>query len=170
MLGLPLGEIVTLMAAVVAAGLLGGLVAGLFGVGGGTVIVPALFYAFETLGLGGESNLHVAIGTSLLTIVATSWRSLSAHRGHGAVDEAVLKTWGPWVAIGALIGAGIAGFTSMAGLAIVYGVSLAVVAAQMGLLPERITLSRSLPTGWVRRVVATAIGGLSAMMGVGGGS
>jgi uncharacterized membrane protein YfcA len=170
MLNLPLGELLTLLAAVVAAGLLGGLVAGLFGVGGGTVIVPALFYAFETLGLGGESNLHVAIGTSLMTIVATSWRSLSAHRSHGAVDEEVLTTWGPWVAIGALIGAGIAGFTSMAGLAIVYGVCLAVTAAQMGLLPERVTLVRGLPTGWMRRVVATTIGGLSAMMGVGGGS
>ena len=170
MFGLPLGELMTLLAAVLAAGLLGGLVAGLFGVGGGTVIVPALFYAFETLGLGGESNLHVAIGTSLMTIVATSWRSLSAHRGHGAVDEEVLKSWGPWVAGGALIGAGIAGFTSMGGLAIVYGVCLAVVAAQMGLLPERITLARALPTGWARRITATVIGGLSAMMGVGGGS
>ena len=85
-------------AAVLAAGLVGGLIAGLFGVGGGTVLVPALFYAFSVLGLGGEANLHVAIGTSLLTIVATSWRSLGAHRAHGAVDERVLKRWTPWVA------------------------------------------------------------------------
>src|SRR5690606_25696808 len=76
----------------------------------------------------------------------------------------------PWVAFGALVGAGIAGFTSMAGLAIVYGVCLIVVAAQMGLLPERITLAKDLPTGWGRRIIATVIGGLSAMMGVGGGS
>jgi uncharacterized membrane protein YfcA len=169
-LGLPLSEILTLFAAILAAGLFGGLVAGLFGVGGGTVIVPVLFYAFTVLGLGGESNLHVAIGTSLMTIVATSWRSLSAHRSHGAVDEQVLKTWTPWVGIGALIGAAIAGFTSMGGLAIVYGVCLAVVAAQMGLLPERVTLAKDLPTGWIRRGLGTGIGLLSAMMGVGGGS
>ena len=100
MTALPLTEILLLLAALVAAGLAGGLIAGLFGVGGGTVIVPALFYAFEVLGVGGESNLHVAIGTSLLTIVATSWRSLKAHRAHGAVDEVVLKTWTPWVAAG----------------------------------------------------------------------
>lgn len=167
---LPLNEILSLLAAVIAAGLIGGLVAGLFGVGGGTVIVPALFYAFEVLGLGGESNLHVAIGTSLMTIVATSWRSLGAHRAHGAVDEQVLKTWTPWVGFGALVGAGIAGFTSMGGLAIVYGVCLTLVAAQMGLLPERVTLARDLPTGWGRRIIGTVIGGLSAMMGVGGGS
>ncbi len=170
MFGLPIGEILALLVAVVAAGLAGGLIAGLFGVGGGTVIVPALFYAFEVLGLGGEANLHVAIGTSLMTIVATSWRSLGAHRSHGAVDEVVLKTWTPWVGIGALIGAAVAGFTSMEGLAIVYGVCLALIAAQMGLMPERFTLARDVPTGWTRRGVGTGIGLLSAMMGIGGGS
>lgn len=163
-------DLIGLIAALVAAGLFGGLIAGLFGVGGGTVIVPALFYAFEVLGIGGESNLHVAVGTSLLTIVATSWRSLKAHRSHGAVDEQVLKTWTPWVGFGALVGAAVAGFTTMAGLGIVYGACLVIVAAQMGLLPERWTLRRDLPTGWGRRVVGTGIGGLSAMMGIGGGS
>ena len=167
---LALPDLLLLLAALTAAGLVGGLVAGLFGVGGGTVIVPAVFYAFEVLGVGGEGNLHTAIGTSLLTIVATAWRSLRAHRAHGAVDETVLKTWTPWVAAGALIGAAVAGFTSMQGLAIVYGVCLLVVAAQMGLLPERVTLRRDLPTGWGRRVTGTVIGGLSAMMGIGGGS
>jgi uncharacterized membrane protein YfcA len=170
MTALPLPDLLLLLLALTAAGLVGGLVAGLFGVGGGTVIVPAVFYAFEVLGVGGEGNLHTAIGTSLLTIVATSWRSLRAHRAHGAVDEGVLKTWTPWVAAGALVGAGVAGFTSMQGLAIVYGLCLLVVAAQMGLLPEGMTLRRDLPTGWGRRVTGTVIGGLSAMMGIGGGS
>jgi uncharacterized membrane protein YfcA len=170
MTALPLPDLLLLLLALTAAGLVGGLVAGLFGVGGGTVIVPAVFYAFEVLGVGGEGNLHTAIGTSLLTIVATSWRSLRAHRAHGAVDEGVLKTWTPWVAAGALVGAGVAGFTSMQGLAIVYGLCLLVVAAQMGLLPEGVRLRRDLPTGWGRRVTGTVIGGLSAMMGIGGGS
>lgn len=167
---LSLGELLTLLAAVLAAGLVGGVIAGLFGVGGGTVLVPALFYAFEVLGLGGEGNLHVAIGTSLMTIVATSWRSLGAHRSHGAVDEEVLRTWTPWVGFGALVGAAVAGFTSMEGLAIVYGVCLAGIAAQMGLMPERFTLAKVVPTGWARRGLGTGIGGLSAMMGIGGGS
>lgn len=159
-----------LIAALIGAGLFGGLIAGLFGVGGGTVMVPALFYAFELLGVGGEANLHVAIGSSLLTIVATSWRSLGAHRSHGAVDEVVLRTWSPWVGAGALIGAAIAGIASMAGLGLVYGACLILVALQMGLTPEGWRLARDLPTGWGRRVLASAIGGLSAMMGIGGGS
>lgn len=159
-----------LLAAMVAAGAFAGLIAGLFGVGGGTVIVPVLFWAFEMLGVGGESNLHVAIGSSLLTIVATSWRSLKAHRSHGAVDEAVLKSWTPWVGFGALVGAGIAGITSMEGLGIVYAVCLSLIAAQLGLLPETATLRSDLPIGWWRRLTGTVIGGLSAMMGIGGGS
>lgn len=170
MIALPLNDLLLLLAALVAAGLAGGIVAGLFGVGGGTVIVPAVFYAFEVLGVGGEGNLHTAIGTSLLTIVATSWRSLRAHRSHGAVDEDVLRTWTPWVGVGALIGAGVAGVTSMEGLAIVYGVCLVVIAAQLGLLPERFTLAADLPSGWARRGLGSLIGGLSAMMGIGGGS
>lgn len=170
MTALPLNEILMLLAALVAAGLAGGVVAGLFGVGGGTVIVPAVFYAFEVLGLGGEGNLHTAIGTSLLTIVATSWRSLRAHRTHAAVDEVVLKTWTPWVGFGGLVGAAVAGVTSMEGLAIVYAVCLTLVAAQLGLMPERMVLRPNLPTGWGRRGFGTVIGGLSAMMGIGGGS
>ena len=170
MTALPLADILSLLAAVVAAGLFGGLIAGLFGVGGGTVIVPVLFYVFSVLGLGGESNLHVAVGTSLLTIVATALRSLAAHRTHGAVDETVLKTWTPWVGLGALVGAAVAGVTPMGGLAVVYGACLGLVAVQMGLLPERFTIARNLPVGWLRRLVGLVIGGLSAMMGVGGGS
>ena len=165
-----LADLALLLAAMLGAGVFAGLIAGLFGVGGGTVIVPVLFYAFELLGVGGQSNLHVAVGSSLLTIVGTSWRSLAAHRRHGAVDEAVLKAWTPWVGIGALIGAAVAGFTSMEGLAIVYAVCLIGIAAQMGLMPERTTLWRDLPTGWTRRLIGSAVGGLSAMMGIGGGS
>lgn len=168
--GLPLIDLLLMAVALAGAGAVAGLIGGLFGVGGGTVLVPALFYAFAVLGVGGESNLHVAIGTSLLTIVATSWKSLATHRAHGAVDETVLRTWTPWVALGGLVGAAVAGVTSMEWLAVVYAVCLSLVAAQMGLLPERFTLAPDLPTGWGRRGAATAIGGLSALMGVGGGS
>ena len=165
-----LADILTLIAAMLGAGVFAGMIAGLFGVGGGTVIVPVLFYAFEVLGVGGEGNLHVAIGSSLLSIVITSWRSLKAHRSHGAVDEAALKAWTPWVGIGALIGAGVAGVASMEGLAIVYGVGLGAVALQMALTPEGFRLASDLPIGWARRIVGSGIGGLSAMMGIGGGS
>lgn len=165
-----LPELLTLTAALIGAGVAAGLVAGLFGVGGGTVMVPALFYAFAVLGLGGEANLHVAVGSSLAVIIAVSIRSLKAHRGHGAVDDAVLRAWTPWVAVGGAVGAALAGIASQGVLGLVYGVCLTGVAIQMGLLPERMVLARDLPVGWIRRGLGTAIGALSAMMGVGGGS
>ena len=170
MFGLPLSEIALLVLALIGAGLFGGIIAGLFGGGGGTVLVPVLFYAFTVLGVGGEGDLHTAIGTSLATIVVTALRSLAAHRKHGAVDEQVLRTWTPWVALGAVAGAAVAGVTSMEGLALVYGVLLILVAAQMGLLPERYVLRKDMPTGWSRGVLGSLIGLFSAMMGVGGGS
>ena len=163
-------EIAILLAAVLAAGLFAGLIAGLFGVGGGTVVVPALFYVFAALELGGESNLHVAVGSSLAVIIATSARSIAAHRKHGAVDEQVLKTWTPWVALGALAGAAVAGISSKGALSVVYAAAVTVVAAQMGLGRDSWKLGADLPTGWLRRLLGGLIGLLSAMMGVGGGA
>jgi uncharacterized membrane protein YfcA len=163
-------EIALLLGAVLASGLFAGLIAGLFGVGGGTVVVPALFYVFATLGLGGEANLHVAVGSSLAVIIATAVRSLGAHRSHGAVDEAVLKAWTPWVAFGAVVGAGLAGLSSQQALSIVYAVTVSLVAAQMGLGRESWRLAPDLPTGWRRGVIGSGIGALSAMLGVGGGA
>jgi uncharacterized protein len=156
--------------ALLGAGVLAGLVAGLFGVGGGTVIVPALFYAFAVLGLGGEANLHVAVGSSLAVIIATSLRSLAAHRRHGAVDEDVLRRWTPWVALGALIGAGLAGLADQGTLGIIYGVCVTLVALHMMFAPTGRGVFRAMPEGWLRRLIASVIGTLSAMMGVGGGA
>lgn len=164
------GAIALLIAATVGAGVLAGLIAGLFGVGGGTVIVPALFYAFSVLRLGGEGNLHTAVGTSLAVIIATSIRSLGAHRIHGAVDEVVLRAWTPWVGLGGAVGAALAGMASDEALGVIYGICVMLVAAQMGLGKESWRLAPDLPVGWLRRVLGTGIGLLSAMMGVGGGA
>jgi uncharacterized membrane protein YfcA len=139
-------------------------------VGGGTVIVPALYYAFTALRLGGEGNLHTAVGSSLAVIIATALRSLGAHRRQGAVDEAVLRAWTPWVGLGALAGAAAAGLFSEGGLSIVYAGVVLVVAAQMGLGRESWRLRSDLPTGWLRRGLGGLIGALSALMGVGGGA
>lgn len=164
------GQLGLLLAAVVAAGLFAGLIAGLFGVGGGTVIVPALFYAFAVLELGGDGNLHTAVGTSLAVIIVVSIRSLAAHRGHGAVDEAVLKAWTPWIALGGATGAVAAGLSSDEGLALVYAAVALLVAAQLAVGGERWRLASELPTGWSRRGLGVGIGTASAMMGVGGGA
>lgn len=163
-------DLALLVLAISAAGLFAGLIAGLFGVGGGTVIVPALFYAFAVLQLGGEANLHVAVGTSLAVIIAVSIRSLGAHRSHGAVDEAVLRGWTPWIALGGAVGAALAGVSSDEGLAAVYAGVALLVAFQLAFGGERWRVAPDLPIGWPRGVIGTALGTASAMMGVGGGA
>jgi uncharacterized membrane protein YfcA len=166
----PLQDLLILIAAMAGAGMFAGLIAGLFGVGGGTVLVPALFYAFGVFGLGGEANLHVAVGTSLSTIITTSLRSVAAHRKHGAVDEAVLKGFIPWIALGAIIGAVLAGFTDKATLGLIYGAFAIVLAGYMGLGKESWTIMRDVPTGSARAGVGTGLGAVSALMGIGGGA
>jgi uncharacterized membrane protein YfcA len=109
------------------------------------------------------------VGSSLAVIVATALRSLGSHRGHGAVDEAVLRAWTPWVALGGLVGAALAGLSSDRALGLIYAGGALIVAAWMGLGREHWRLAPDLPGGWARRGLGTTIGGLSAMMGVGGG-
>lgn len=167
---LTLQNLSLLIVVLIGAGCLGGLVAGLFGVGGGTVMVPALFYVFETLGLGGDKTLHTAVGSSLAVIVFTSMRSLAEHRAQGAVDDGILKAWTPWVALGGLLGAVTAAFVSAGALGLVYAVVATLVAAQLGLMPRHWVLSREMPTGAPRAVLGTGVGLFSALMGIGGGS
>lgn len=163
-------DLVWLLVGLIVAGLSAGFLGGLFGIGGGIVIVPALYYAFTVLGVDEAVRMHAAIGTSLSTIISTSWRSLSAHTKAGAVDFEILKTWGPWIAFGAVLGAVAAGFANTAALLIVFGGGLLLIAAQIGLASPDWRLSSELPRGGVRASIATALGSLSALMGIGGGA
>jgi uncharacterized membrane protein YfcA len=163
-------EIVWLVTGLVAAGLFAGFVGGLFGIGGGAVVVPALYLLFTTLDVDEHVRMHVAVGTSLSTIIATSWRSLTAHRQAGAVDFDVLKLWGPWIMLGAIAGSAIAGFASTEALLLVFGFGLLLIAAQMGLGSANWRVFRDLPHGIWRALTAGAIGLLSALMGIGGGA
>src|SRR3546814_4407361 len=87
-----------------------GLLAGLLGVGGGIVIVPVLFYLFGILELAPQSAMHVAVGTSLATIVPTSIASMRAHWRRGSVDTDLLKVWAVAAFLGAVLGAVVSGF------------------------------------------------------------
>ncbi len=163
-------ELAWFLAALAAAGLFAGFVGGLFGIGGGAVVVPALYLIFSALGVDEDVRMHVAVGTSLSTIIATSWRSLTAHRQAGAVDFDILKTWGPWIMLGAVTGALLAGFASTEALLVVFGVGLLLISVQMGLGSAHWRLFRDLPRGAWRAVMAGGIGLFSALMGIGGGA
>lgn len=163
-------ELVWFAVGLIGAGLFAGFVGGLFGIGGGVVVVPALYFVLTALGVDEAIRMHVAVGTSLSTIISTSWRSLSAHTKAGAVDYDILKAWAPWITLGALVGAFSAGFASTEVLLIVFGAGLLLVAAQMGLGNPDWRVASELPTGAARAAIAGGIGLLSAMMGIGGGA
>ncbi|MEJ0060401.1 MAG: sulfite exporter TauE/SafE family protein [Terricaulis sp.] len=163
-------DLVWFFSALIGAGLVAGFVGGLFGVGGGVVVVPALYLLFSAFHVDEAVRMHLAVGTSLSTIIATSWRSLATHSKAGAVDVDVLKTWAPWISLGAILGAALAGFMNATLLIAVFGFGLLLVAAQMGFGDARWRIADDLPRGATRAAAASSIGLLSALMGIGGGA
>lgn len=159
----------SLLLALGGAGLFAGLVAGLFGIGGGAVIVPVLFFLLSGLGFE-ETAQHVAVATSLATIIATSWRSVMAHNRHGAVDWAVLKGWSSWIVLGALAGMVLAGFMSGRALTALFGCVALVIALQFFFGRPDWRLADNMATGPARAGLGGAMGLLSALMGIGGGT
>lgn len=159
-----------LVAALLAAGLGAGLLAGLLGVGGGIVIVPALFHAFALLDIDEAVRMHLAVGTSLATIVPTSIVSARAHWRRGSVDLAALRLLAPSVFLGALAGTVIAGAVRGTVLTALFATVALIVAANMALRPEGWILREKLPSLGPLRAIGAAIGALSAMVGIGGGT
>ena len=151
------------------AGAAAGLAAGMFGIGGGAVIVPVLYFLFDGMGYG-ETAMHVAVATSLATIVLTSARSVMAHNSHDAVDWDIIRTWAPWIVLGALIGMNLSGFLSKQGLLGIFGTMAFVLSAQLFFGRPTWRLAEAMPGGLVRSGLGMAIGALSALMGIGGGT
>src|SRR5215211_5439835 len=104
MFGMPVIEFVELAAATIAAGIVTGLLAGLFGIGGGAVIVPVLYEAFRLAGVPEEIRMQLCVGTSLAIIVPTALRSYLAHRARGLVIPEVMRLWAAPAVIGVAIG------------------------------------------------------------------
>jgi uncharacterized membrane protein YfcA len=159
-----------MLAALLGAGAAGGLLAGLLGVGGGIVIVPALDLALTLAGVDPAVALHVAVATSMATIVPTSISSSRSHAKRGAVDGEVVRRWGLPIVIGSLAGALLASSVDARVLSGVFGV-VALLAALKMLLPlDQVVLRPSLPGGLGGAALPASIGAVSAMMGIGGGT
>ncbi|MGI9232968.1 MAG: sulfite exporter TauE/SafE family protein [Woeseiaceae bacterium] len=153
-----------------ATGCVAGVLAGLFGIGGGIVIVPVLEAALGFLGVDAAIRMHVAVATSLATIIPTSISSARAHHGRNSVDVAIVKRWAIFVFVGALLGAWIASLVHSRVLALVFATLALMVAAKMVLLPETRNLTDTVPRGPLVPAIPTAIGCFSSMMGIGGGT
>lgn len=157
--------------ALLAAGLFAGFAAGLFGIGGGFVVVPAMVALLPLLGGARGEYTHVAIGTSFATIVITSLRSTLAHAKRGAVDFAVLRSWAPWIVLGVGIGVVLANRMSGRTLTFIFAGGIALMAVNF-LVPKlaRRQVSDTMPTGATRAGIAGALGLFSSLLGIGGGT
>lgn len=163
-------------------GALAGFAAGLFGVGGGTIIVPLLFIVFTQMGYSPDNIMHLALGTSLATIIVTSISSLMAHNKKGGVIWPVFKNLAPGLVIGCFLGAGIAGQISGLYLQLIVGVFLLWVAYKMvfgGKKPLTDHVNDvgganhpdvALPSKPKQLAAGGIIGIASAIFGIGGGS
>jgi len=154
----------------IAIGLCAGFLAGLFGIGGGALMVPLLAMAFGAHGLAPEHVLHLALGTSMATIIFTSISSARAHDRHGAVEWAVVARIVPGILLGAMIGTLIAARVSSRGLAVFFALFLLYVAAQMVVNIRPRPAARQLPGTLGMLSVGTLIGALSALVAIGGGT
>ncbi len=161
---------ILLAAAMLATGCVAGVLAGLFGIGGGIVIVPVLEAVLGLVGVDPAIRMHIAVATSLATIIPTSISSARAHHQRGAVDVDVVRRWSLFVLTGALLGAWIASQVHSRVLAAVFATLALLVALKMVLLPQSRNLTETVPRApWVP-VIPTSIGCLSSMMGIGGGT
>jgi len=150
-------------------GVFAGVLAGLLGVGGGLVIVPVLALLFLNAGMSPTVIMHLAIGTSLATIVFTSLSSVWAHHRHGAVRWELFLALLPGILLGALVGALLADRLPSDNLRIVFGVFELMVALQMG-MDLRASPHRSLPGRLGMGMAGGIIGTVSALVGIGGGT
>ena len=157
--------------ALLVAGLAAGFTAGIFGVGGGFIVVPALVYLLPLLGGDKSQYAHVAIGTSAATIIVTSIRSFRSHSKRGAVDMEVIKTWAPWLVAGDAIGVVLADHVDGHILLLIFAIGVLLMSVNF-LVPKlnNYVVSDTMPGLGPRVAIAGGLGTFSSLLGIGGGS
>lgn len=170
LLGVPLNELAWLALAIVAGGVLSGFLAGLFGIGGGAIIVPVLYEVFRIIGVPDEVRMQLCIGTSLAIIVPTNLRSYFGHRSKGSVLPDVLRAWMIPATIGVALGAALATVAPQAVFKIAFVVLAGIVSSRLLFGGDRWRLAEDLPHGLGLRAWGFGVGLAAALMGVSGGS
>jgi uncharacterized membrane protein YfcA len=163
-------DLLPLLGILAVSGVVSGFVAGLLGVGGGIVTVPVLEYSLRFAGVPEEYRMHVAIATSLAAIIPTALSSSRSHHARGAVDWELVRRWGISMVLAAFAGSLLASRAPVAVLAGVFGSVALLIAAKMLLPLDHVKLAEQVPRGAGGAALATFIGGVSAVMGIGGGT
>jgi uncharacterized membrane protein YfcA len=170
MFGIPLGELGILALAVAGSGVLTGIMAGLFGIGGGAVIVPVLYEVFGALGVPEDVRMQVCIGTSFAVIIPTALRSWATHRaGNPGLDEVVRK-WTPPAIAGVATGVAVATVAPAAVFKAAFAAIAGVVAAKLLLSRDSWRIADDLPRGPAQLPFGYLVGLAASLMGISGGS
>ena len=151
-------------------GVASGIAAGLLGIGGGAIIVPALSTALLLLGYDSDVVQHVAVATSLGIIIPTGIMSARAHYKRGAMDVRIFKLWAPFIVVGTFVGGLIAGYFSGDVLRVVFAVMAFVIAANIVFGFQTKLMGHLHGSSITHRISALIVGFISALMGIGGGS
>lgn len=166
---MPLQDLLGFALAIAGAGVVSGLLAGVFGVGGGAILVPVFYQVLGLLHVDDSVRMHLSVGSSLAIIIPTSISSFTAHRRRGAVDTDLLKSLTLSVPVGVVLASIAAAFISSGGLRSVFAVITLLVGLRLLFNRESWRLGSVVPGGAVRSVIGVLIGFFSTLMGVGGG-
>lgn len=166
---MPMGEIASFAAGVVVAGAISGVLAGVFGIGGGAVLVPVFYQVMTSLGVDEGVRMHVAVASSLAIIVPTSLRSFQGHRARGVVDMDLLRSFLVPVPLGVLVATLIAASISSDGLRLIFAIIALAVGLRLAFNRDSWRLGTEIPGNPWRAAIGFVIGLLSTLMGIGGG-
>ena len=167
---IPLNELAWLVLAAIAAGVATGLLAGVFGVGGGGVVVPVLFELFRLYGVPDSVRMQLCIGTSMAVMLPTALRSYRAHKARGAVIPEVMQIWTWPIVAGVVLGSAIAAVAPSAIFKIAFVVIAAIIVGKMWFISDRWQIAPDLPGRPAMASYGFAIGLGSSLMGISGGS
>jgi uncharacterized membrane protein YfcA len=170
MVDVPLNELLVLAGAIVAGGVVAGLLAGAFGVGGGVIVVPVLYEIFRIFGVPDAALMQLSIGTSLAIMIPTNIRSYVTHRATGAVLTDVVRQWTPALLVGIAIGSGIATVAPSPVFKIAFVVIAAIIAGKLLFGQQSWRLGDDLPQHPLARLYGLAVGLMASLTGVSGGS
>jgi len=168
--GFPDGDIGLLALCIAGAGILVGILAGLFGIGGGAIIVPVLYEVFRLLSVPEDIRMQLCIGTSLAIIIPTTVRSYLEHKRKGAVIPHVVRLWALPAIIGVAIGSIIASFAPAAVFKIAFVIFAGAIATKMLFAGDRWNLGSELPSRGPLAFYGFLTGFFSSLVGVSGGS
>jgi uncharacterized membrane protein YfcA len=168
--GISIGEIAFLAALIVAGGIVTGILAGLFGIGGGAIIVPVLYEVFRVLEVPEEVRMQLCVGTSMAIIVPTTIRSYLIHRAKGAVLSGVVRQWALPAVLGVAAGSVIAYFAPAAVFKIVFLVVVTIIAIKLLFGRDSWRIASDLPGCAAMTGYGFLTGVTSSLMGVSGGS